>query len=218
MKVLKLAALFSLSSVIAACATTPALKTMPISIPEIGQKTTKNLGDVLLLQATGTFTKAVQLSGAEGPNTIVPAGLYCNVVGDKYVANGNFEIGVKNAFGKVAATTKTVTFNGEKTCVDGYFSCYTLDEMAVQFYPEKLCVSPNSFQRSIEFNGKSGNVLNFTYREFSGDLARPAFTTNFTMDLSEGDELRYKGAALKIHSANNMEINYSVTRNFDAAL
>lgn len=36
----------------------------------------------------------------------------------------------------------------------------------------------NSFQQTLIYNGKVGNKINIGYREFSGDLARPAFANS----------------------------------------
>ena len=77
-------------------------------------------------------------------------------------------------------------------------------------------VSPNSFQQSIEYAGKTGSKLNFTYSEFKQGFARDAFTRNFEIDLDEGDVAAFKGAIIKIHSATNVSIIYEVMRNFQS--
>ena len=77
-------------------------------------------------------------------------------------------------------------------------------------------VSPNTFQQSIEYAGKTGSKLNFTYSEFKQGFARDAFTRNFEIDLDEGDVAAFKGAIIKIHSATNVSIIYEVMRNFQS--
>ena len=77
-------------------------------------------------------------------------------------------------------------------------------------------VSPNTFQQSIEYAGKTGSKLNFTYSEFQQGFARDAFTRNFEIDLDEGDVAAFKGAIIKIHSATNVSIIYEVMRNFQS--
>ena len=76
--------------------------------------------------------------------------------------------------------------------------------------------SENTFQQSIEYTGKTGDKLNFTYAETYRDLARAPFTRNFEIDLSEGDVAAFKGAIIKIHKATNVSIIYSVIRNFQS--
>ncbi|MCM7156817.1 hypothetical protein M8O35_23620, partial [Enterobacter roggenkampii] len=84
-----------------------------------------------------------------------------------------------------------------------------------KYNPDGVCfVGVNSIRRDIEFNGKSGSVLNFVYREFNGSLARPAFTTPFSINLDETKNVRYKGASIKIESANSSEITYQVNSDF----
>jgi len=94
-------------------------------------------------------------------------------------------------------------------------------------------VEPATFQKHIEYNGKSGSILRFVYREFSDDgvlvrkhiggisqrtrdqpRIRPAFTTEFQIDLDEGNVGAYKGAVFEIHEATNATIKYSVIRHF----
>tara|TARA_B100000575_G_C23110674_1_gene641562 strand:- start:70 stop:738 length:669 start_codon:yes stop_codon:yes gene_type:complete len=77
-------------------------------------------------------------------------------------------------------------------------------------------ISPNTFQQSIEYAGKTGSKLNFTYTEFQKGYARDAFTRNFEIDLDEGDVAAFKGAIIKIHSATNVSIIYEVMRNFQS--
>ena len=201
---------------LAGCATPkPVLQTAPVSIPPLGTQSTKHLGEQLLMQAEGVVTKAIELGGADGMTTNVPAGIYCNTGGDTYVATGNIEVGVKNSFGDIILRKTDLNYDGKQVCANGSFSCYTPQEISITEIPNKLCVKKDSFQQVIEFNGKSGDTLNFTYREFTGGMARSAFTANFTMDLNEGDELVYKGAGIKDNAANNKQITYTVLKNFN---
>jgi len=58
-------------------------------------------------------------------------------------------------------------------------------------------------------------VVTILYREFLGNLARPAFSQELHFDLSEGNEIGYKGARFKILKANNLGITYLVTKGLD---
>ena len=73
---------------------------------------------------------------------------------------------------------------------------------------------PNTFQQSIEYGGRSGAVLKFTYSEFTDNFARQAFTREFQVDLSQGTVAAYKGAIIEIENATNSSITYKVVRNF----
>jgi uncharacterized lipoprotein NlpE involved in copper resistance len=72
----------------------------------------------------------------------------------------------------------------------------------------------NDFQQTIEYAGKSGDILQFTYSEFKDGMARDAFTREFQIDLSESNVMAYKGAIVEINKATNSEITYTVKRYF----
>ncbi len=72
----------------------------------------------------------------------------------------------------------------------------------------------NSFQQTLLYNGKVGSKINIGYREFSGDMARPAFSNAVEYDLKESQQIGYKGALLDIIEANNQMIRYKVLKNF----
>ena len=92
----------------------------------------------------------------------------------------------------------------------------TFPKNSITISDRTFVYSENSFQQSIEYTGKTGDKLNFTYAETYGDLARAPFTRNFEIDLSEGDVAAFKGAIIKIHKATNVSIIYSVIRNFQS--
>mgnify|MGYP006081953375 FL=1 len=81
---------------------------------------------------------------------------------------------------------------------------------------ETFIYSENSFQQTIAYEGKSGEILKFNYAEFSGGFAREAFSREFQIDLNEGSIAAYKGAIIEVIEANNMQIKYKVIRNFSS--
>lgn len=76
-------------------------------------------------------------------------------------------------------------------------------------------VHKNNFQQTLIYNGKSGSQISVGYREFSGDLARTAFSNEVTYDLSESKIIGYKGARIEIINATNQYIHYKVIKNFN---
>jgi hypothetical protein len=72
----------------------------------------------------------------------------------------------------------------------------------------------NLFQQTVEYGGRSGDILKFTYSEFTDGFARQAFTREFQVDLTQGKVAAYKGAIIEIESATNSSITYKVVRNF----
>lgn len=88
----------------------------------------------------------------------------------------------------------------------------------IQFSKAKIEIrDTNSFQQTLIYNGKVGNKINIGYREFSGDLARPAFSNDVEYDLNESKIIGYKGARLEVLSADNQSIKYKVLQNFNQA-
>lgn len=68
----------------------------------------------------------------------------------------------------------------------------------------------DSFMYEIIYNGVENNTITLTYREFKNDMARPAFFQNLKYDLKTSNTIRYKNFKLKIHSADNEKIIYTV--------
>ena len=81
---------------------------------------------------------------------------------------------------------------------------------------ETFIYSENSFQQTIAYEGKSGDILKFNYAEFTNGFAREAFSREFQVDLNEGSIAAYKGAIIEVIEANNMQIKYKVIRNFSS--
>jgi len=92
-----------------------------------------------------------------------------------------------------------------------------LPEDAVK-HGQTFIYSENSFQQTIEYSGRSDDILKFNYSEFSDGFARQAFTREFQIDLSEGNIAAYKGAIIEIINATNVQIKYKVIRNFSSDL
>lgn len=75
----------------------------------------------------------------------------------------------------------------------------------------------NSFQQTLIYSGRVGNKINVGYREFSSNLARPAFNNDVEYDLNESKTIGYKGALLEVIEATNQLIKYKVVKNFNLA-
>jgi hypothetical protein len=75
----------------------------------------------------------------------------------------------------------------------------------------------DTFQQSIEYMGRSGDVLKFIYVEFNENMARAAFNRNFQVDLKEGKIVNYKGAEIEIIEADNVQVTYVIKKYFGGA-
>ena len=86
-----------------------------------------------------------------------------------------------------------------------------------QLIPEKYVdLNSPSIHQELIYNGRSGDAVNFLYREITGaGIMRTPFTQNITYDLSLGAEIGFKGARFEVIEATNREITYRVLRSFD---
>lgn len=71
------------------------------------------------------------------------------------------------------------------------------------------------FIQEFIYNGQVGDAIKFTYREFVGDYARPAFTQDLQYDLSESKTIGFRGLRIEIINATNTKIEYKVKSYFD---
>src|SRR5690625_5596064 len=74
--------------------------------------------------------------------------------------------------------------------------------------------SDKNFVQEFLYNGKSGNTLKFSYREFNNDLIRPAFTQELQYDISESDTIGFKSLRIQILNATNTEVEYRLLNSF----
>lgn len=77
-----------------------------------------------------------------------------------------------------------------------------------------LMPSGTSFRQELLYNGRVGDGVRITYREYSGDMLRPAFSQEAVYDLSESDIVAFKDARLRILEATNSHLKYEVLSHF----
>lgn len=186
--------------------------------PSVGETKTAYMGDFILRSATGYKTELLKLGNASGALSEIKGGVYCNT-GNNVYANpvDKNSVGLKNLYGKVVDSVNYITYDKAKNTISPpNGTSYNSSEISIQYIPLGLCMISDSLERTIEYNGKSGTTLKFTYREFSKNMARAAYTTDFSADLPDGNGMvTYKGAKIKVNTANNSDINYTVISGFD---
>ncbi len=74
----------------------------------------------------------------------------------------------------------------------------------------------NCYRQELIFNGSKGtdSILSFTYREFIGNIARPAFFQNVEYNIKKDNIIGFKGLRLKIIEFTNTEIKYEILKSF----
>jgi hypothetical protein len=75
--------------------------------------------------------------------------------------------------------------------------------------------SDGSFIQELVYNGVVNNYLKFIYREFTDNMARPAFTQELQYDVSKSKIIGFKGVRLEVIDADNTSIEYKVLKSFD---
>lgn len=204
-----------------ACASSrPALGPMSdISFPPLNAPATASLGERLLEQGRGFTTDVIKVHSLRGKFVSIQNETFCRAAGsDKFISFNGRAVTFLNFLGGVRATTNKVTFKEQKgqVCLkDVWSGCFGADKSSFDYSRNATCSSPNALQQVIEYNGKQGDTLNFTYRAFYQRDMMAENTQNFTMDLSVGDVFSYKGARIQVENASNQEISYRVLRNFN---
>ena len=180
----------------------PVQQSESYTFPAVGTVATGGIGDSLIREDTGVLIpkKITIVSDTKIGAHRLPRGSY-----DYYDANttGTWFIGgdeyfyVRNADGLI--------------CIDKTKECaqiaHTVDK-------KLSSLSPNAFQQTLLYNGKIGTRITLGYREFTNNLARPAFSNNVDYDLAESTVVGYKGVRLEVIKATNTEITYRVMAGF----
>ena len=96
-----------------------------------------------------------------------------------------------------------ITSYDQPVCYQGKFNKTT-----------KISEHGNSFQQTLLYSGRVGDKLRISYREFSNNVARPAFNNDVEYDFSTSKTIAYKGAMIEVIDADNTSITYKVIRNF----
>ncbi|MEM7610646.1 MAG: hypothetical protein AAF270_03140 [Pseudomonadota bacterium] len=202
------------------CASTPPVQWQDVSYPSINVTTTASLGEQLLNQGRGVETDVIHVSSMQGKFATIEDETFCRLYpgDDRFYSFNNRAVTFLSFIGTVRGRGNDLSYRPAKNeiCVDDFWSgCFNGTEAQFTYRRNVICSRPNTLQQAIEYNGKSGDTLNFTYREtMSGQVAFPT-TQDFTMDLSLGDVINYKGARLQVVSATNQQITYRVLRNFN---
>lgn len=199
-------------------------KSIDVSEPPIGEVRTVNVGDILLRQGTYTEQDAIQVYdefsvGLFGEYTFTP-GYYHKVGEDK---KSEFYVPEQGPYGgRVNVALLADPFQSmqihkdqNKVCAITIFGGSSCAKNVRYSHTMRPSLTANSFQQTLIYSGRVGEKINIGYREFSSNLARPAFNNDVEYDLSSSNLIGYKGAELEVIEATNKFIKYRVIRNFN---
>lgn len=221
---MKQLSLLTFSTILLVGCTAPQVNYTPlsqkISKPPIGSVNTAYVGDKLLEQGVMVNQDALNVP------LLTKVSLYKLSVG-YYVKTGQDSKGYYykaenhiNNGGKVEKNVLADPYSAVMLTSDGKLCVITTLNLKTcitdhQAKSSSILIQSNeSFQQTLIYSGKMGQKINVGYREFSGNLARPAFNNDVEYDLSESKQIGYKGALLEIIDATNQNITYKVLRNF----
>ncbi|MGA0604905.1 hypothetical protein ACO2Q0_02810 [Phenylobacterium sp. VNQ135] len=198
---------------LAGCATTPGptMTQSRYTRPDVGQVSTREIGEPLFEVEVATRFPGARLTG--GNQIAGPFGSKITFATDQLFA---MPFGGKTAYCGPATMQPVLGFPSP---MPNY--CMTEDQLrkanAAFVVTDLTRVDPANFRQELLYQGKSGNTLKISYREFSADLARPAFSQDLTFDLSEGSTIGTKGARLEVIEATNTSIKYRLLQPFTSA-
>lgn len=193
-----------------------------VSKPPIGSVNTAYVGDKMLEQGMLVDRAVLSIPANTKINFAysMSAGYYQKVGQDQkgsyYSAINNISNGGNVQRSAISDPFQAVMLGLDgKLCVITVFNAKNCTDQHSASHTSIGVATDNSFQQTLIYSGKVGNKINVGYREFSSNLARPAFNNDVEYDLSESRQIGYKGALLEVVDANNQNITYKVLRNFN---
>ncbi|MCH8620663.1 hypothetical protein [Undibacterium sp. TS12] len=183
------------------CASKKQPEIASFTFPEIGTIATKGIGESLLTQGMGQLEPSLVIAQNE-------------MIGSIPLLKGEypFEAENKTRIKFVKDKVEVYLYKAENKICFSKEQCADIKYSLINKLARK---SANAFQQTLLYNGKIGNRITLAYREFSNNLARPAFNNEVTYDLDESSILGYKGARIEIVKATNTEITYKILSGFD---
>ena len=189
---------------------------------------TATLGEDLLRQGTATTTRGALLPQQNNIGGItLSAGFYPQTGQDEKFVFTSFAVGNPMAgmgritLGGLNTYPQGIRFDKRKqeTCaiVQGAYGMTqpVCDTEYPYEFTERPLLSANDFQQTLIYSGRVDDRIRVSYREFSGNTARAAFSNEAEYDLSVSDTIANKGARIRVISADNEKIQYEVMSNFN---
>lgn len=176
-----------------------------VTIPKLGESNTVYVGDTIFTQAIYNRKPTIELLVDYG--TRAPKGTYILLGESEY---GDLVYRSNDFLGSYSIFPQLLEDKNGKVCVD--VTDYNfIDE---QDYKRSFSYSDDSFEQQIIYTGCENNLVYFSYREFSSNYARDAYTIDLVYDLDKGNIINVKNSSFEIIEANNEKITYKVLSTF----
>jgi hypothetical protein len=197
-------------------------RSVEISEPPLNSVSIAQIGDSIVRQGKHEEHEAIFVDADQSIH------LYIVRRGHYYMFGQDGKGGFYRPMGEGARIDKVMAGAYEVSALQAYFAEPTLCIVTVinttacssqvSFQrTQRASASARSFQQTLIYSGRVANRVKIGYREFSNDIARPAFNNEVEYDLQEARTIGYKGARIEILEATNEYIKYKVLRNFNQA-
>lgn len=214
---MKIFTFFFLWIILSSCAYTKApAQYKEETLIELNKETNRDIGESMVTYQRGYFSKAIVIT--KGATALKDHSTRKIDVGEVFVHGSSR--GKMEYYFPVPITTYGIALDRETNVaklyiVDGMgWNARNFDEPIKYEITERPDKAYDSFRQEFIYNGKSNNTLKFTYREFSNDFARPAYSQDLQYDLNESSEIGVKGMRLTVLRATNTNIFYTVKNGF----
>lgn len=96
-------------------------------------------------------------------------------------------------------------------------SLFPIDRPFIYKPIQNITYNEDSFKYQALYQGKIGNTIKISFREFSHDMARPAFTQDIEYELESNKPtiIGFKGLRIEVIKATNQNITYSVIKDYN---
>lgn len=203
------------------------------TIPAIEEQSTAFIGETLISQGVMVETNAIKLnaayrtewvrnSGGRAFPFVFDQGTVLKQIGTMegvplYVGKSTGGILATNGAQINAPYGIAATDNGDVKYV--YVGGGTIPETpgrTISYSKAKqVDIDDRNFKYEFLYNGRNETELFFTYREFTNDMARPAFTQNVRYSVAESNTIGFKTLMLEVIRATNQDITYIIKRGFE---
>ncbi len=204
-----------------------------VYIPEIGVETEVEIGRTIVSKAKQTVHQAISLE--ENISFKVEPSFFSNSwTGEASINQGTLKLYISTPDGNFYKDdSATFSFlsgvikveagifipnDATKPSIPWYFNrkvFYFGDKSVSVEKTNVITWGKDSFSKELIYGGVSQNTITISYREFSDNTARPAFTQELKYDLSQSDPIGFRGARFQVIKANNTGLVFKVIKPLD---
>ena len=217
---LKLLSVIAISALLTACGSTPTIQTNPkkTTLPSIGKEITASMGEQLFVEGIGFMSDCIIPNVSHGESFNLGMA-FISMKAYEPLCEISYENEFTPKYDNVASTSGSFKLpftvkeknNEVKFCTS--LGCFN-KPLGSYIKKRDFVFNESSLKQVIEFMGKSGSILEFTYSEYINNIARDAFTRTFKVDLEETNILAFKGAKVEIIDVSASQITYKVLQGF----